>query len=75
MTSTITQNDLLEYLYNEQSNERAKSMEDYLAQDNTLLAEYEDFLDIKKNLGTLERSPDKTVIDNILSYSQNFVNV
>ncbi len=73
MTPTLTQNDLLEYLYTEQSHEEKKRLDDYLAQDSSLSEEYHDFLSLKDDLGTLERSPDKAVIDNILNYSQNFV--
>jgi|JI91814CRNA_FD_contig_31_3487884_length_319_multi_1_in_0_out_0_1 hypothetical protein len=73
MTSTTTQNDLLDYLYGEQSNEKQEILATKLAQDSTLLQEYQDFVLLKQNLGSLERSPDKSVIDNILQYSQNFV--
>jgi hypothetical protein len=73
MTSTTTHNELLQYLYDEQSNEKQILLEDTLSQDVMLLEEYQDFVILKKNLGALERSPDKSIIDNILQYSQNFV--
>ncbi len=73
MTSTTTQNELLHYLYDEQSNEKQAFLESTLLQDTSLLEEYQDFVTLKKNLGALERSPDKSIIDNILQYSQNFV--
>lgn len=71
MTKTITQDNLIRYIYNETTAEEASLIEEALKADWTLKELYEQLQDSKIQLDKAAISPKKIVIDTILAYSRD----
>jgi hypothetical protein len=71
MTGTITQDNLIRYVYNETSAEESMLIEEALKADWELREFYEQLLESKYQLDKCVTSPKKIVIDTILAYSKD----
>ncbi|MFN0275381.1 MAG: hypothetical protein ACKVPJ_06540 [Chitinophagales bacterium] len=71
MTKTITQDNLIRFMYNETSAEEASLIEEALKADWELREIYEQMLESKNQLDKAVASPKKIVIDTILAYSKD----
>lgn len=72
MTKTFTLDDILRYAYEETTEEENGLIEEALVADPALLEFYLDTIDLKVGLNRAEMSPPNRVVDNILSFSQNY---
>ncbi|MBC8172547.1 MAG: hypothetical protein H7X71_01460 [Chitinophagales bacterium] len=71
MTKTITQDNLIRYIYNELSAEEASLIEEALKADWESKELYEQLLDSKSQLDKVALQPKKILIDTILAYSRD----
>lgn len=71
MTKTITQDNLIRYIYNETSAEEASLIDEALKADWELKDFFEQLLESKNQLDKAVASPKKIVIDTILAYSKD----
>ncbi|MBC8048379.1 MAG: hypothetical protein H7Y00_16380 [Fimbriimonadaceae bacterium] len=71
MTKTITQDNLIRYIYNEISLEEASLIDEAIKADWALKELYEQLLEGKTQLDKAAFSPKKIVIDTILAYSKD----
>jgi len=69
----FTQEDLVQYLYDESSPEKATAIKTALETDWNLREKYQEMLSSKKRLGLLEISPRKKAVDKILIYAEKSV--
>jgi len=67
MIKTITEHDVLEFVYEKTSN---PSLESEIIQNDNLLNEFVDLEKAKGLLDVLSLEPSKTTIDSILNYSK-----
>jgi hypothetical protein len=70
MTKTFTQNELLQYVYNELSEQVKTQLETALLQDQHLAEQCAELLIAKATLEELEKEPSEKTISAILSYSK-----
>ncbi len=71
MTKTFTQNELLQYVYNELSEKVKTQLETVLLQDQHLAEQCAELLIAKATLEELEKGPSEKTVSAILSYSKN----
>ena len=71
MTKTFTQNELLQYVYNELNDKVKAQLEAALLQDQHLAEQCAELLIAKATLEELEKGPREKTISAILSYSKN----
>ncbi len=69
----FTQEDLLQYLYNETSIEKTAAIKAALANDWDLSEKFNLLSSTRQNLDTIKLSPRKQAIDNILKYAEKSV--
>lgn len=70
MTKIFTQNELLQYVYNELSEKVKKQLETALLKDQHLAEQCAEMLIAKATLEQLEKGPQEKTINAILSYSK-----
>ncbi len=70
---SFTQDDLLQYLYNETSIEKTAAIKAALETDWSLRQRFEVIAAGSKRLGTLSLSPRAKTIENILSYAEKAI--
>jgi hypothetical protein len=71
MTKTFTQNELVQYVYNELNPKVKAQLEATLLQDQHLAEQCAELLIAKATLEELEKGPREKTISAILSYSKN----
>ena len=71
MIKTSTQNELIQYVYNELADDACKQLEVALMHDNELADDCSDLLLIQNLLDGAMRSPSNRAINNILNYSKS----
>ncbi len=69
-TFTLTQFDVIRYLYNETSEIENAFIEENLLNDSNLLDFYLDCLDSKQSLNQLELNPSDSSVNKILEFSR-----
>ncbi len=69
----FTQEDLLLYLYNETSQKQTVEIKAALETDWSFREKFEELTLAQKNLETLQMSPSKQTIDNILNYAEKAI--
>ena len=69
----FTPEDLLQYLYNEASPEKAAAIKAALENDWTLREKFEVMTSAQERLEALKMSPSQQTIDNILNYAEKAV--
>ncbi len=70
MTKIFTQNELLQYVYNELSEKVEKQLETVLLKDQNLAEQCAELMIAKSTLEQLEKEPREKTINAILSYSK-----
>ncbi|MEO8771484.1 MAG: hypothetical protein ABI402_15415 [Ferruginibacter sp.] len=68
--NNFTQEDLLQYLYNETSIEKTAAIKAALLNDWNLREKFELLTSAQQNLEVIKLSPRKQTIDNILNYAE-----
>ena len=71
MIKSVTQDNLVRYIYGETSAEEASLILEALNSDFELKELYEQLLESKAELNKVRLQPSQKVIDNILNYSKN----
>ncbi|KAA5544039.1 hypothetical protein [Adhaeribacter rhizoryzae] len=71
MIKTFTQNELVQYVYNELNGKAKAQLETLLLQDQHLAEQCAELLIAKANLELFEKGPREKTISAILSYSKN----
>ncbi|MFD3002145.1 hypothetical protein ACFS7Z_17375 [Pontibacter toksunensis] len=71
MITTSTQNELIQYVYNELAEDANEQLELALTQDLELAESCSDLLMIQQLLDGACKAPRQRAIDNILNYSKN----
>lgn len=71
MIKTSTQNELIQYVYNELADEAFEQLELALAQDMELADSCSELLLIQQLLDDAVKAPRQQAIDNILNYSKS----
>ena len=71
MIKTSTQNELIQYVYNELADDARKQLEIALMHDNELADDCSDLLLIQRLLDDATKSPSDRAINNILNYSKS----
>ena len=69
----FTQEDLLQYLYNETSPDQTAAIKAALENDWSLRETFEVITSAQSNLETLKLSPSQQTIDNILNYAEKAI--
>jgi hypothetical protein len=72
MTKTITQDDVLRYIYKETSNEETVAIEKQLLVNATLMDFYNQTKDAIRKINELHLEPSKNVQNKIMDYSGSF---
>ena len=70
---SFTQEDLLQYLYNETSTEKATAIKEALVNDWDLREKFNFLSSAQQNLEVIKLSPRKQTIDFILNYAEKDV--
>ena len=70
--STLNQNDVIRYLYNETTPKENERIVEALLFDSELLEFYLESVEIKQDLNKIVMTPPKKAIDNILAYSKKY---
>ncbi len=71
MTKTFTQNELLQYVYNELDENLRALLEAALLTDHQLAEECAELLIAKATLDAIETGPSEKTVNAILNYSRN----
>ncbi|NDK54688.1 hypothetical protein [Pontibacter fetidus] len=71
MIKTSTQNELIQYVYNELADDAREQLEVALMHDNELADDCSDLLLIQRLLDGATRTPSDRAINNILNYSKS----
>ncbi len=72
MIKTITQDDLLKYVYCETSKKQTEQIEFALRFDEDLKNDLLDFRFLKKEIQKIELSPTQKLVDNLIFFSKNY---
>lgn len=70
--STISMDELVQYLYRETTPEKTEEIRQALITDESLREKLDTLALSKKRLDTLQYSPGKVTIDKILAYSKDY---
>ncbi|MEO7524242.1 MAG: hypothetical protein ABIT58_09120 [Ferruginibacter sp.] len=70
---SFTQEDLLQYLYNETSTEKATAIKEALVNDWDLLEKFNFLSSAQQNLEVIKLSPRKQTLDFIFNYAEKDV--
>ncbi|GGG31840.1 hypothetical protein [Pontibacter amylolyticus] len=71
MIKTSTQNELIQYVYNELADPAREQLETALMHDNELAESCSELMLIQRLLSGAAKSPSQRSIDNILNYSKS----
>jgi hypothetical protein len=71
MIKTSTQNELIQYVYNELADDACEQLEVALMHDNELAEACSDFMLIQRLLDGATKVPGNRAINNILNYSKS----
>jgi hypothetical protein len=71
MIKTSTQNELIQYVYDELADNARQQLETALMHDNELAESCSDLLQVQHLLNGATRTPSDRAINNILNYSKN----
>ena len=71
MIKTSTQNELIQYVYNELADDAFEQLEVALGQDMELVAGFSELLLMQQLLDDAAKAPRQQAIDNILNYSKS----
>lgn len=71
-TFTLTQNDVVRYLYNETSDEENSLIEEAMIYDHDLMDFYFDCINLKADMNAISMTPSDRAVNRILEYSRNY---
>ncbi|MBD1398541.1 hypothetical protein H9Q13_15320 [Pontibacter sp. JH31] len=71
MIKTSTQNELIQYVYNELADPARKQLEAAFMQDHELAESCSDLMQIQRMLDGAAKSPSQRSVNNILNYSKS----
>jgi hypothetical protein len=71
-TFTLTQNDVVRYLYAETSDEENALIEEAMIYDHELMDFYFDCINLKAEMDNLVMTPSDNAVNRILDYSRNY---
>jgi hypothetical protein len=71
-TFTLTQNDVVRYLYGETSDEENTLIEEAMIYDRELMDFYFDCINLKADMDNLMMTPSDASVNRILDYSRNY---
>lgn len=72
MIKTITQDELMKYVYGETSAEENEQIEISLSLDEELKNDLSDFTFIKNEIKKIDLSPSQRMVDNLIFFSKNY---
>ena len=72
MIKTITQDDLIRYVYLETSVEENKLIENTIIWDEEMNRDLSDFKFMKKEMSKIELKPSNKMSDNLIFFSKNY---
>ena len=72
MIKTFTQEELIQFIYREASQELHEQITQAICYDSELALQCDQLLQAKMEVDKVERSPRQRAISNILAYSRNF---
>ncbi|QNL21465.1 hypothetical protein HZR84_05805 [Hyphobacterium sp. CCMP332] len=72
MIKTITQDDLIKYVYGETNSEENEQIEISLSLDEELKNDLSDFTFIKNEIKKIDLSPSQRMVDNLIFFSKNY---
>ena len=72
MIKTITQDDLVKYIYGETSVEENEQIEYSLNFDEELKNDLSDFTFIKNEIKKIDLSPSQRMVENLIFFSKNY---
>jgi anti-sigma factor RsiW len=72
MTTTITPDDLLSYVYGEASEAKKQALELIINTDEKFRKQYEELREAKNHLDSLVENPSGKVIEKILDFSRQY---
>ncbi len=72
MIKTITQDDLIKYVYGETNSEENEQIEISLSLDEALKNDLSDFTFIKNEIKKIDLSPSQKMVDNLIFFSKNY---
>lgn len=72
MIKTITQDEIVKYIYNETSAEENQQIENVMTWDSELKEEINEMLFLKKEIKKIELKPSDRLTENLLFFSKHF---
>ncbi|MEQ8358490.1 MAG: hypothetical protein RH860_03315 [Cytophagales bacterium] len=72
MIKTITQDELIKYVYGETNSEENEQIEISLNLDEELKNDLSDFTFIKNEIKKIDLSPSQRMVDNLIFFSKNY---
>ena len=72
MIKTVTQDELIKYVYGETSEEENEQIEYSLSFDEELKNDLSDFTFIKNEIKKINLSPSQRLVDNLIFFSKNY---
>ncbi len=72
MIKTITQDELIKYVYGETNAEENEQIEISLSLDEELKNDLSDFTFIKNEIKKIDLSPSQRMVDNLIFFSKNY---
>lgn len=72
MIKTITNDDLIRYVYDETSEVENEQIESVITWDKEMKNDLSDFQFLKKEISRIEMSPSQKLVDNLLFFSKNY---
>lgn len=72
MTTTITPDDLLSYVYGEVSEAKKQALELIINTDEKFRKQYEELRELKNHVDSLGEAPSNKVIEKILDFSRQY---
>lgn len=71
-TFTLTQNEIIRYIYNETTPSENLIIEECLAKDLDCLDFYLDCIQLQSEMNQIELTPKNITVENILDFSKNY---
>ncbi len=71
MTKTITQDNLIRFIYNETTAEESSLIDEALSGDFQLMELFDQLIESKNQLDMLVTSPKKIMVDSVMAYSKD----
>ena len=72
MIKTITNDDLIRYVYGETSESENEQIENAVCWDKEMKNDLSDFQFLKKEIRKIDMSPSQKLVDNLIFFSKNY---